>query len=154
MKPKKVLTIFVIVIIIAFAFSSVNMAIKLSDKTNAYLGGLTWHKSLDKGFEQARQEDKPILVYFWAIWCQFCEKFETETLPDPGVTEVLTNDFVLVAIDLDEDRDTANKYSVSYPPQELFLDKNGNIIQRIPGFVEADRFLPTIVQIRNSLKET
>lgn len=157
MRQTKLLTIFVLVLIVAFAYGSSSIAIsnfKLSDEKNAFLGGLIWYKSMDEGFSVAQQEDKPILVYFWAIWCQFCEKFETETLPHPEVTKILTEDYVLVAIDLDEDRDTPAKYGVSYPPYELFLDKNGNVLQRVPGFVEADRFLPTIIQIRDSLKVT
>lgn len=152
MKTKKLMTIIVLVFLVAFAYASSNIALttfKLSDEHNAYLGDLTWYKSLDEGLIQAQQEDKPVMVYFWAVWCQFCEKFETETIPNPAVSKVLTEDFVLVAIDLDEDRDTPSKYGVGYPPYELFLDKNGEVIERVPGFVEADRFLIRI----NAVKE-
>lgn len=157
MKTKKLMTIILLVFIVAFAYESSNIAFtnfKLSNETNAFLGGLTWHKSLDEGLIQAHKEDKPIMVYFWAIWCQFCEKFETETLPNPEITKMLTEDFVLVAIDLDEDRDTPRKYGVSYPPYELFLNKNGEVLERVPGFVEADRFLPTITAIRDKARGT
>lgn len=155
MKSKKLLTISVLVLIVAIAYASSSIAFtnfKLSDSEYAYLGGLVWYKSIDKALTIAEQEDKPVMIYFWAIWCQFCEKFETETLPHPEVKKILTNDYVLVAIDLDEDRAIANKYGVSYPPYELFLDKKGNIIKRIPGFVEASSFLPAIIEIRDRVK--
>ena len=157
MKTKKLMTIIVLVILVAFAYESSNIALttfKLSNETNAFLGGLTWHKSLDEGLIQAQQEDKPVMVYFWAIWCTWCEKFETETLPNPAVSKVLTEDFVLVAIDLDEDRGTANKYGVAVPPYELFLDKNGEVLERVPGFVEANRFLPRINAVKEKARGT
>lgn len=121
---------------------------KLSDSKSAYIGGLIWHKSLKDGLDIAQKENKPVLVYFWAIWCQFCEKFETETLSQPEITKILTQDYVLVAIDLDEDRETPKQFRVAYPPYELFLDKNGNIIIAIPGFVPSENFLPVIKEIR------
>jgi len=150
MRPKKLLTIAVIIVILLFAVSSMNMAIKLSDKDSAYLGNLTWHKSVDKGLEIAQKEDKPVFMYFWAVWCQFCEKFETITLPDPRVRNTLINDFVLVAIDIDEDKKTTGKYGVSYPPMLMFLDKNGTVVQRINGYMEPDRFYPILLQVKNN----
>lgn len=155
MRTKKLLTIIVLVLVVAIAYGSSSIAFtkfKLSDEKNAYLGGLVWYKSLSEGLAVAQQEDKPILVYFWAIWCQFCEKFETETLPHPEITRILTEDFVLVAVDLDEDKDTPRVYGVSYPPYELFLDKNGDVIERVPGFVDAGSFLPTITRVRDMAK--
>ncbi len=157
MKSKKLLTISTFIVIVAIAYATSTIAytnFKLSDSEYAYLGGLVWHKSIDKALTIAKQENKPVMVYFWAVWCQFCEKFETETLPDPEITKILTNDYVLVAIDLDEDRATANKYGVSYPPYVIFLDKSGNIIERIPGFVEANSFLPIIIKIRDIARRT
>jgi len=152
MKSKKLLTISTFIVIVAIAYATSTIAynnFKLSDSEHSYLGGLVWYKSIDKALTVAKQENKPVMVYFWASWCQFCEKFETETLPNPEVKKILTNDYVLVAIDLDENRAIANKYGVSYPPNIIFLDKNGTIIERIPGFVEADEFLPIITKIKD-----
>ena len=59
----------------------------------------------------------------------------------------------MVAIDLDEQRDVGQRYGVSYPPHELFLDKNGNIITRIPGYVDANRFLMVLNEVKQSVKE-
>ncbi|MFQ6054945.1 MAG: thioredoxin family protein [Methanosarcinales archaeon] len=151
MKPRKVITLLAIVIIIGFMYVSVQSSPVLSDEKYSYLGGLTWSKSLDEGFRIAQEQDKPILVYFWAQWCQYCEKLETETLPNEKVSKILKNDFVLVAIDLDEQGEVAQRYGVSYPPQELFLDKNGTIITRVPGYVDADRFLRELKEVKQSL---
>ncbi|KCZ72624.1 thiol:disulfide interchange protein [Candidatus Methanoperedens nitroreducens] len=98
------------------------------------------------------QENKPIAVYFWAIWCQYCAGFQANTLGDPRVKKILEEDYVLVAMDLDIDRDTARKYGVSYPPYVLFLDGNDNVLERIPGAVDADYFLPIVTRVRDQVR--
>ncbi len=158
MKTKKLLSILVLILIISFAYGSYSIALKdfkLSDTNNSYLAGLTWYRSaagLEKGFQIASQENKPVIVYFWAIWCQYCAKFQTDTLGNPQVKKILEEDYVLVAMDLDVDTDMKYKYGVSAPPYVLFLDGNGNVLKRIPGAVDAYDFLPIVTQVRDKVR--
>ncbi len=158
MKTKKLLTILVLILIISMAYGTYNISLsnfKLSDANNSYLGGLTWYRSaagLEKGFQIAQQENKPIAVYFWAIWCQYCAKFQSDTLGNPQVKEILEKDYVLVAMDLDIDRDVSGKYGVSYPPYVLFLDGKGNVLERVPGAVDANYFLPIVTRVRDQVR--
>ncbi|MCZ7383551.1 MAG: thioredoxin family protein [Candidatus Methanoperedens sp.] len=158
MKTKKLIAILVLLLIISMAYGTYNISLsnfKLSDKNNSYLGGLTWYRSasgLEKGFQIAQQENKPIAVYFWAIWCQYCAKFQSETLGNPQVKEILQKDYVLVAMDLDIDRDVSGKYGVSYPPYVLFLDGKGNVLERVPGAVDANYFLPIVTRVRDQVR--
>ncbi|MFZ3059527.1 MAG: thioredoxin family protein [Candidatus Methanoperedens sp.] len=158
MKTKKLLSILVLILIISMAYGTYNISLsnfKLSDANNSYLGGLTWYRSaagLEKGFQIAQQENKPIAVYFWAIWCQYCAKFQSDTLGNPQVKEILEKDYVLVAMDLDIDRDVSRKYGVSYPPYVLFLDGNDKVLERVPGAVDANYFLPIVTRVRDQVR--
>ena len=158
MKTKKLTTIFVLILILAIAVGTYNISLsdfRLSDSNYSYLAGLTWHRSapgLEKGFEQASVENKPIAVYFWAIWCQYCAKFQTDTLGNPQVKKMLETDFVLVAMDLDVDRDVSSRYGVGYPPYVLFLDSKGNVIDSISGAVDAGTFLPIATRVRDQVR--
>ncbi len=158
MKTKKLLTILVLILIISFAYESYNIALSkftLSDKENTYLGGIKFYRSdfgLEKGFQVAQQENKPVMVYFWAIWCQYCAKFQTDTLGNPDVKKILEQDYVLVAMDLDVDRDVSSRYGVGYPPYLIFMDPNGNVLQRVPGAVDANYLLPIVTQVRDTVR--
>ncbi len=123
-----------------------------SDKNYSYLGGMTWYRSLDTGFEISQRDNKPIAVYFCATWSQYCEGFQTKTLGDTQVKKVLEEDYVLVAMDLDIDREVASKYGVNYPPYILFLDRNDRIINRVAGAVDANTFLPIVKQVREQVR--
>lgn len=156
MRTKKLISILVLVLIIFFAYISYNTSLsdfKVSDANNTYLGGLTWAKSLDKGLQVAQQEDKPVMAYFWASWCQFCKQFESQTLSHPQINKMLKENYVLVAMDLDVDKEVANKFGVSFPPHILFLDKKGDVIERIPGAVGADYIMPVLTEVRNNLNK-
>jgi thioredoxin-related protein len=155
MKTKKLISVLVLILIISFAYISYSIALKdfrLSDPDYSYLGGITWHRSLDKGFEIAHQENKPILVYFWATWCHVCERFENEALPDQRIKKMLTEDFVLVAIDLDQQKDIVNEYGAWVPPDFRFLDENGTQIFRQPGYADPENFLYIIETIKNKYR--
>ncbi len=158
MKTKKLMSILVLVVIIAFAYGTYNIALKnfrLTDTNYTYLGGLTWYHSssgLEKGLQDAQKENKPILMYFWAVWCQYCAGFQTNTLGNPQVKNVLQNDYVLVAQDLDADRDVSNTYGVTAPPYLIFMDPKGNVLQRIPGAVGPDYLMPIATQVRDKVR--
>ena len=158
MKTKKLTTIFVLILVLAIAVGTYNISLsefRLSDSNYSYLAGLTWFRSapgLEKGFEIASQENKPVVVYFWAIWCQYCARFQSDTLGNPQIKKILEDDYVLVAMDLDIDKDVSSKYGVSYPPYVLFLDSKGNVIDRIAGAVDAGTFLPVVTNVRDQVR--
>ncbi len=155
MKTKKLVSIIVFVLIISFAYVTYTTALKdfrLSDPNSSYLGGLTWSRHLDQGLQIAKAENKPVAIYFWAVWCQYCAAFQANTLGNPQVKKILENDYVLVAADLDVDRDVTSRYGVSYPPVVVFLDSNGKEVDRIRGAVDAATFLPIATQVRDQVR--
>ncbi len=158
MKTKKLITIFVLILIIAFAWSTAdisNREFRLTDENFSYIAKLNWYhsaKGLEKGFQEASQENKPVVIYFWAIWCQYCAGFQANTLGNPEINKILEKDYVRIAMDLDVDKDISAKYGVSYPPYVIFLDGKGNVIDRIAGAVDAGTFLPYVTRVRDQVR--
>ena len=48
-----------------------------------------WHSALTDGLDQARREQKPVLIDLWATWCKNCLTMDRTTLEDPAVTGAL-----------------------------------------------------------------
>jgi thioredoxin-related protein len=147
MKPKKTITLAVLAVVVLFVYYSINAAPLVSDEKYTYISGLSWYKSYDEGARVAKEQGKPMLVYFWAIWCKFCERLHTEVYPDPEVSKYLREDLILIAIDLDENRRDAQRFGVQYPPHLIFLSPEGEIIIRIPGFVSKETLLPVLNKV-------
>jgi thioredoxin-related protein len=148
MQSKKLITLSVLAITVFFVYYSVNAAPLIDDGEYTYISNIQWYNNYDEGLVAAQTENKPMLVYAWAIWCKFCKKLHEEVYPDPRIAPILQNDFILVAIDLDTNRKDTDKFSFSYPPKLVFLDPTGEKITEIPGYVPADTLLPILEQIK------
>ncbi len=151
MKPKTTLTFAALGVVLLFIFIAGKTTPVISDKEHTFVGDLTWLNSYEAGLEKASQENKPVLLYFWATWCQYCAKLNNEVFPDPEVNSILKEKFVLVAINIDEDKDGISKiYGVQYPPAEIFVDYEGNVITKVMGYTPKENF---IIYIEEALRK-
>ncbi len=150
MKTKKVLTIIALVVIAVFVYYTVNVTPIISDSEYTYISGFTWYNTYEAGQEVALKENKPMFVYFWTIWCTYCEKMHVEVFPYEPTTEILKNDFVLIAVDMDVNKEDTNRFKVQAPPYELFLTPDGETITAIPGYVPKEDFYKVLKEVRDS----
>lgn len=140
---RKALTALATAAVAAAFFAAASQAPVVSDARFGYAGGLAWDKASAGGLERALDagDGKPVVVYFWAVWCQYCKKFDTEIFPDPAVKPLLQERFHRVFVDLDEDRRNASRFGVLYPPTLLFMNASGSTLFRLNGFLEKEDLL-------------
>jgi len=148
MKPKKGITILALVVVVSFAYCSMNAAPLISDEKYTYISGMMWYKKYDEGQAVAAEQDKPVMVYFWAIWCKFCRTLHEDVYPDAEISKILGEDFVLVAVDLDENKTDAQRFGVQYPPYLIFLDSQGKVLRADPGFMSKEQLLAVLKQVK------
>lgn len=67
-----------------------------------------WLTSLPEAFVQARAENKPVLIDFWATWCKSCLAMEKTTFQDPAVRAALDR-FIKVKIQAEVPSDPATR---------------------------------------------
>lgn len=97
--------------------------------------------------ETAKAQGKPIFVYARSQVCGWCKKFEAETFTNETVIKILNENFILLSIDVYEQRNESINLRVRGTPTEIFLNENGIEIKRIPGYTETQPFLDTINEI-------
>jgi thioredoxin-related protein len=148
MRYKKTITLAMLVVTLLFLYYSLSAAPLVSDSEWTYISGLKWYQTFDEGQRVALEENKPILIYFWAIWCTWCEKLHTRVYPDPRIAPILNESFVRVAVDLDVNPEDARRFNVQFPPHLVFTTPQGEILTRIPGYIPADDLLPLLVELK------
>lgn len=142
MTPRKLLTIAVFLSALGVGYYSMNAAPVTSDESYTYQGGLQWYEDPDEAMAVAAEEDKPVLVYYWATWCTYCEEYDTEHYRDRTVREEL-DEYVLLAINIDEPgpgADMLSEHGASYPPQHVVVTPEGETRAELGGYLERDQF--------------
>ena len=80
-------------------------------------------------FSGLLQEDKLLVVDFFATWCGPCKKL-SPTLDE--VSEEFTGQVNIVKVDVDESEDLALNYGIRSVPTVLFF-KNGQQVDKFVG---------------------
>jgi thiol:disulfide interchange protein DsbD len=105
---------------------------------------LRWGTDLDKAMQEAKDSNKSIFVDFYADWCDYCGEMDDGTFTDPQIVEKLTQNYVLLKVDVDENPSLSSKYQAYSLPTMIIIDSNGNEIKRIIGYQSPERLLTQI----------
>ena len=107
---------------------------------------IMWKYNLQDALKAAKSLGKPVMIDFYTDWCGWCKKLDSDTYTDPKVNAAAAK-FICVKINAEREPALAGKYGVSGYPTVIFLDSNGNLLQKIPGFLPPDRFLAAMNRI-------
>ncbi len=108
---------------------------------------LQWIKHEDEAFALAAKSQKPVFIDGWADWCVACKELDQITFHDPAVIEELSQNWILLKLDLTELTDTnealAEKYGMQGLPTLLMLPQDGRLDaqKKIVGFTPPERLL-------------
>lgn len=125
--------------------------------------------TLTRAAEEARAENKPILVYVHAPWCGPCLKMENEVFPE---VETLLKRFALAGLDYDDNETSIKAYGNTHSPFEwairygaeatptfILLTPTGAVVTWASGFIDTRGFslllayVATKAYIHTSFKE-
>lgn len=82
----------------------------------------------------AKKYNRPMLLFFGAEWCGWCNKMKSETFADAEIKDKLSKEYVTCIIDTDKDRSTARKYKISVVQAYMVVDISETILVRDSGF--------------------
>lgn len=127
----------VVILIVAFKSPTVNF-------NEDVVGGVQFKKeSWNEVLKMAKKENKLIFLDIYATWCGPCKRLKANTFSDAEVGKLYNQKFINVALDGEkgEGLELARKYAVRSYPTLLFLDGNGNIVNRTGGYHNPKEFI-------------
>ena len=89
--------------------------------------------------DQATREQKPLLIFFTADWCEYCRQIRHDIFERPEFVEAAKR-FVCVEVDAGRHPHLGEEYRVRAYPTLVLANPSGKAIERIVGVTT-----PTIV---------
>lgn len=119
-------------------FLLLSIACLLSSYSEApYKKGIRFFKgSFEEALAQAKEEDKPIFIDFYATWCAPCKQLKRTSFKDAAVGDYYNENFINVSIDAESKQGIhiARYYNVSSYPTLIIADYNGKKLTTTTGF--------------------
>ncbi len=116
---------------------------------------LTWdYDNEPAALEAAKQENKLVMLDFYATWCAACNELDHKTFSNQEVIDRLEN-YVTVKLDFSTKSDEVltEKYKIVGLPIVIFMDEESTIYERIEGFVEPEEMLKIIDKVEAAANE-
>jgi len=122
-----------LLVLLVFLFTSCNNGQTSSDDLN-------WNGNLEKAVEQAKKENKAVLVNFTGSdWCIWCKRLSSEVFQQKDFETYAKDNLVLVMLDFPKDIEQtqetkdynnmlAKKYGIQGFPTILLIDGQGKLV--------------------------
>jgi len=98
---------------------------------------IVWQEWGEMAFDQARRQDKPVLLDIGAVWCHWChvmdtgipgDQVHTGTYSDPAVANLINESYIPIKVDNDRRPDINARYNMGGWPTTAFLTPDGDLI--------------------------
>lgn len=96
--------------------------------------------------DQARRENKFLVIDFSASWCQPCQRMIRETFPDSRVAPLLEQ-CVFLKVDTDEHPALARRFGVVGLPDIRILSSEGKEVRRLRDYQSPEDFASVLLEV-------
>ncbi len=124
-----------LLVLLVFLFTSCN-----NGQSSSSAGNLNWTNNLENAIEQAKKENKAVLVNFTGSdWCIWCKRLSAEVFQQKEFETYAKDNLVLVMLDFPKDieqteetktynNNLAQKYGVQGFPTILIFNDKGEFV--------------------------
>ncbi|NOY67266.1 MAG: thioredoxin domain-containing protein [Gammaproteobacteria bacterium] len=131
---------YITVILCLFALSAA--------QANSSNNGINWTNWSADLFEQAKAQNRYVILDLEAVWCHWCHVMDEKTYSDAAVQKLLKEHYISVRVDQDARPDLANRYRQYGWPATIIFSPDGTEIVKRAGYIAPEnmtRLLQAIV---------
>ncbi|WP_157153883.1 protein-disulfide reductase DsbD family protein [Brachyspira murdochii] len=125
------LKIFVSVVIISIALGSAYGFIKSKSEVSN-------HITYTEALELSKQNNKPILIDFSAVWCANCYELKDKVFVNEELKKFIDDNLIFTEVDVDKYKNISDEYNVKWLPWIIVIDSNKKILYTKNSFSSFD----------------
>jgi len=108
---------------------------------------IPWQTWSQAAFDQAKKENKPVILDLKAVWCHWCHVMDGKTYVNPTVVSLLRDHFVTLQVDQDSRPDLSNRYQDYGWPATIIFSPSGNEIVKRAGYIPPDEMISLLKEV-------
>ncbi len=111
-----------------------------------------WQKFTQSGYSQSLENDRKMIIVFYADWCIPCRELKARTLSHPRVLEALDS-FKVFQVDMThaadpQARQAREEFGVQGVPTVILISSQGTVVKRIAGMVGPEKFTDALRRVK------
>ncbi len=133
-------------------FSVIVFAVSVYALIPAKKNSPDWQTFSESKYEASLKNNERMIIDFYADWCIPCKELDAQTFSNEKVVKE-SQRFTCYKVDMTETLSDAteklrNRFKIVGMPTVLIVDSEGNEIERLTGFVNAEEFLKLIMKAK------
>ena len=113
---------------------------------------IDWRPWGEEAFQEARQQDKPILLGISAVWCHWCHVMDETSYSDEQVIRLINEGFIPIRVDNDQRPDVNARYNMGGWPSTAFLTPDGEVLAGLT-YAPPEQFRQVLDQMTGHYRE-
>lgn len=101
---------------------------------------ITWHTDLNKAWNQARAEQRPLLMFVIRDGCKFCDEMKAKTYANAEVADEINESYVALMIDPKQRAGFAKDFKIEGYPTTLVISPQSKVLDRMKGYLPPEKF--------------
>jgi thioredoxin-related protein len=111
---------------------------------------LDYETALQKG----KDSQRPLLIMFTTPWCYQCTEMKRKVFQNNDILSTLNERFLLVEVDISQNRKLKEDFRIYFTPTSLFLDNHGKPIIDVKGYIPTNRFRKLLRYVSEGIYKT
>lgn len=96
---------------------------------------IIWHAWSEEIFEQAKRENKLVILDLEAVWCHWCHVMDEKTYHDPTVVNLIKQKYIAIRVDQDANPDISIRYEDYGWPATVIFKADGSELVKRRGYI-------------------